>query len=209
MDVIQALKWRYAVKQFDPTKKLTSMQVNRLLEGLCLTATSMGMQLMEFLVVSKPDLKMQISPIAYNQPQITDCSHLIIMCRKSTVNQEDINELVDITASKRNVDINNLKGFKQMLDSTLQMNPAQQSRWMENQVYIAMGNLMTICAVEQVDACPMEGFNTTDLDALLELKEKGLNSVLLCPVGYRSKKDKYNGLRKVRRDKNKMIRFLD
>lgn len=209
MDVIEALKWRYAVKKFDPTKKLSPLQVDRLLDGLCLTATSMGMQLMEFLVVGDAKLKEKLLPYAYNQPQITDCSHLFIMCRKSTVKWEDIRELIDLTSSKRGIEKNDLEGFEQMLASSLQMSPAQQATWMENQVYIAMGNLMTICAVEQVDACPMEGFNNAALDDFLNLNKKGLNSVLLCAVGYRSKEDKYDGLKKVRRSKNKLVTFLD
>ena len=209
MDILEALKWRYAVKKFDANKKLTDPQVDRLLDGLCLTATSMGMQLMEFLVIQEDLLKEKIYPIAYNQSQIKDCSHLIVLCRKAVVNEEDIDELIHLTAEKRKLEKETLSGFKQMLSSTLRMTPSQQAHWMENQVYIAMGNLLTICAVEQIDACPMEGFNSADLDQVLKLSEKGLKSVLMCAVGYRSSEDKYNGLQKVRRKRKNLVHFLD
>ena len=210
MDVIDALKWRYAVKQFDPEKKLSKQQVDLLMEGLCLTATSMGFQLMEFIVVEHPSLKKKLTPIAYNQSQVEDCSHLIILCRKNKVETKDIQTIIQRTSEVRGVDINTpqIKGYEQMLSSTLKMNYEQQVIWMENQVYIALGNLMTICAIEKIDACPMEGFNKEELDEALALTSKGLKSVVLCAVGYRSEKDKYNGLPKVRRKKKKLVTYV-
>lgn len=211
MDVIKALEWRYAVKKFDSTKKLNKKQLNRVLDGLCLTATSMGLQLMEFLVIDSDELKKELTPIAYNQSQIEDCSHLIVMCRKNTVEEEDIDKIVDKTCELRSLKREDpkIQGYKNMLLESVKMNPAQQKIWMENQVYIAMGNLMTICAVEQVDACPMEGFNKGSLDGFLNLEKRGLKSVLLCALGFRSENDKYNGASKIRRDKTELISFID
>lgn len=209
-DVIEALKWRYAVKRFNPDKKLKENQIERLLEGLALTATSMGLQLMEFLVISNPDLKEQLKPLAFNQPQIDESSHLIVMCRKTSVSVADIDSLIQLSVDKRNLDPNaaNVKGYEKMLKSTLQMPANQQQVWMDNQVYIAMGNLMTICAVEKIDACPMEGFDRNKVDQLLGLPQKGLQSVLICALGYRSDEDKYQHLTKIRRPIKSLVTYI-
>lgn len=208
MNIIEALEWRYAVKKFDPDYKLKRGKLDRLSKALILTATSMGMQLMEFLIIENEEVKKAISPIAYNQSQIEECSHLIVLCRKNKVEQKDINEIVQITLEKRKVEPNQLSGYKKMLESSLTMEKNRQAIWMENQVYIAMGNLLTVCAVEKIDACPMEGFDREKLDALLDLDKKNLKSVLMCPVGKRSAEDKYKGLKKIRRPEEKIITYI-
>lgn len=209
-DVIEALNWRYAVKRFNPEKKLKENQIERLVEGLSLTATSMGLQLMEFILVSNSGIKQQLRPLAYNQPQIEEASHLVVMCRKTSVSVADIDSLIQLSVDKRNLDPNadNVKGYEKMLKSTLQMPANQQQVWMDNQVYIAMGNLMTICAVEKIDACPMEGFDRNKVDQLLELPQKGLQSVLICALGYRSDEDKYQHLAKIRRPIESLVTYI-
>jgi nitroreductase len=208
MNIIEALEWRYAVKKFDKDYKLSNKELDCLSKSLTLTATSMGMQLMEFLIIENEEVKKAISPIAYNQSQIEECSHLIVLCRKNKVEQKDINEIVQITLEKRKVEPNQLSGYKKMLESSLTMEKNKQAIWMENQVYIAMGNLLTVCAVEKIDACPMEGFDREKLDNLLNLDKKNLKSVLMCPVGRRSAEDKYKGLEKIRRPEEKIITYI-
>lgn len=209
-DVIDALKWRYAVKHFDPDKKLKDSQIERLINGLSLTATSMGLQLMEFVVISNPEIKKELTPLAYNQPQIEESSHLIVMCRKSAVSESDIESLLKISIAKRDLDPSaaSVKAYENMLKSTLKMPPAQQGTWMDHQVYIAMGNLMTICAVEKIDACPMEGFDAKKVDNFLDLSKKGLQSVLICALGHRSKNDKYQYLTKIRRPLESLVTYI-
>ncbi|MCC5923589.1 MAG: nitroreductase family protein [Crocinitomicaceae bacterium] len=209
-DIISALEWRYAVKKFDATKKLSDIQIDRILDGLRLTATSMGMQLMKFIVITDPMLKEKIQPIAFGQTQITDCSHLIVLCRTTEPKQQHIEDIIELTAQKRNMEKNTkqLIGYGEMMKYALHMPRQEQINWLENQVYLAMGNLLTICAVEEVDCCPMEGFNKSQLDDFLGLPEKGLNSVLMCTLGYRADDDKYGHLSKIRRNKEDLVEKL-
>lgn len=201
MDIIESLNWRYAVKSFDPNKKLTASQVGRIKEGLQLTPTSMGLQLMQFIIIENQALKNQLVPLAFNQNQVKDCSHLIILCRKSKVEETDITTFVERTGKVRELESQDpaLQNYEKMLRSSLDLPHEQQKAWMENQVYIALGNLMTVCAAEKIDACPMEGFNRQQVNDFLQLPEKNLNAVVLCPIGYRSTKDKYSKTAKVRR----------
>ena len=205
-----ALSWRYAVKKFDATKKLSESQLKSLTETLCLTPTSMGLQLMQFIVVSDPEVKKALLPLTYNQHQVVDCSHVIIFCRIDEVKEEHIKSYVNQTAIIRELDEDSpqLAGFETMLRSSMKMTISQQIKWMENQVYLALGNLLTACAVEKIDACPMEGFMPDKVNELLNLKEKGLNSVVLCPVGFRSQDDKYANYPKVRRPKTDLIHYI-
>ena len=208
MDIIEALNWRYAVKQFDPTRKLTYEQLDRITEALRLTATSMGMQLMHFFVVENHELKKEMRKVSFGQSQVEDASHMIVMCRRAEVLQSDIEDIIEAAVTSKKASREELKGYQTMISSTITMEESMRNNWMDNQVYIALGNLMTVCAAEQIDACPMEGFNKNALDELLGLPEKGWNAVVMCAIGYRSKDDKYAVLPKARKNKEKLISHI-
>lgn len=208
MDIIESLGWRYAVKKFDATKKLDDNQVERLCEALRLTATSMGMQLMHFFVVENQPIKKRMREVAFGQSQVEDASHVLVLCRRTEVTKNDIDEIVETAANAKKTNREELKGYETMISSTISMEEGMRRNWMENQVYIALGNLMTVCAAEKVDACPMEGFNKQAIDELLGLNEKGWSSVVLCPIGYRSKDDKYSVTPKARKPKEKLISHI-
>jgi nitroreductase len=208
--VVDALKWRYAVKKFDPQRKLSENQLNVVLDALMLTPTSMGLQLMKFLVVEDAELRTKIREKSYQQIQVEEASHLIVLCRKHSVNEQDIETYIDQLGSLRQIDTKSesLNGFRAMLYGAMKMESNQQVSWLENQVYIALGNLLTACAVEKIDACPMEGFDRQAVDELLGLPEMGIQSVLMCPIGFRASDDKYAALAKVRRSKSDLITFI-
>ena len=208
--IIDALSWRYACKRFDATKKISSDKLNIILHALNLAPTSMGMQLMKFLVIDNQAIKDELVQYSYNQQQVADCSHLLVLCRETGVTDEFIDEYVKRTATLRDYDIGSpkIKGFRRMLDSTTRMNASEQKNWMTNQVYIALGVLMTTCAIEKIDSCPMEGFIPHEYDRVLGLSSRGLSSVIVCPIGYRHEEDTYQELPKVRRDLTSIIEFI-
>lgn len=210
MDIVQALEWRYAVKKFDENEKLSQESIDRISKALCLTATSMGMQLLEFIIIKDEQVKSSLLEACYNQNQVSTCSHLIVLTRKKNVEKDFIDKYIDRISDLRKIDKSStqLTNFANMVGETLRMEEQKQVAWMENQVYIAMGNLLTVCAAEKIDACPMEGFNPTKVDEILKLEEKGLKSVLLCPVGVRAKDDKYAEMPKVRRPLEETIHFI-
>ena len=79
------------------------------------------------------------------------------------------------------------------------------SAWAVNQAYLIMGNLLTVCALEEIDACPMEGFEPAAYDKLLGLTGYGISAVLVLPVGYRALDDPFAGFKKVRKKLNESI----
>lgn len=208
--VLTSLNWRYAVKKFDSSKKLSQQQVDVVLEAFQLTPTSMGLQLMKMLVVEQPNVRKNIREVSYNQMQVEESSHLLVFCRRASVNEQDIDSYMQELALIRNLESTSdaLNGLRSMLLSSVSMDPVQQTNWMENQVYIALGNVLTVCALEGIDACPMEGFHREALDELLDLKSKGLQSVVMCPIGVRAADDKYAGFGKVRRLKTDIIEYI-
>ncbi|WP_107039471.1 nitroreductase family protein [Brumimicrobium mesophilum] len=201
MDIIEALKWRYAVKKFDASRKLTDEKINKVKKALQLTPTSMGLQLMKFVMVESDEIKKKITPIAYNQPQIEDASHLIIMCRKTDVQSTDIDSFIETAALTNELEVSHesMQDYDKSLRVSLSIPEEQQKIWMDNQVYIALGNLMTVCAVEEIDACPMEGFNRKKLNEDLGFTNQNLDAVVIFALGYRSEEDYRLKFKKVRR----------
>ncbi|MEE9349962.1 MAG: NAD(P)H-dependent oxidoreductase [Flavobacteriaceae bacterium] len=206
MKTIKQLKWRYACKKFNPNEKLTNKKIKRLKKAFQLTATSFGLQPLKMLVIENSKLKESLLEHAYHQKQIVDCSHLLVLCIDSDFNEKTIDAHFDLEKKVRGTSEkilskfrDNLKiSFSNKIDSEIKQSSIQQA-------YIALGNLMTVCAMEKIDACPMEGFNPIKFDETLNLKSKNLESVLLLPVGYRAEDDFMSGLKKVRKSLEDVI----
>lgn len=202
MNLINSLEWRYACKKMNG-KAVPPQKIDTILEAIRLAPTSMGVQPFTILVIADPELRQKIQPIAYNQSQIVDCSHLIVFAIWSTVTEAHIDAYIHHTAEVRKTTIESLKGFRDMLTgSLLKQTTEEQQNWAARQAYIALGVGITAAAVEAIDATPMEGFNPAGLDELLGLPEKGLKSVSMLAVGYRdSENDWLEKMAKVRREK--------
>ena len=199
MSIIDDMKWRYATKEFDSSKKLSNEQLSNVLDSLRLSSSSFGLQPWKFLVVENQDLKDQLLPHSWNQKQVVDASHVIVMCVPTNFSEDHINKFVKSISETRNIPIEELDGYRDMMSGFLsRKSPEAVIAWMTNQVYIAMGHLLSACAALRIDACPMEGFIGKEYDRILNLGEKNLKSVLVCPVGFRSENDKYAQLAKVR-----------
>jgi len=206
MSLIQALEWRYAAKRMNG-QQVPQEKVNNILEAIRLSASSMGLQPYNILVVEDLELREKIKAVANNQPQITESSLLLIFAAWDNITPAHIEEFINNTAEVRGVSLESLDGFKNILLGIAEKNTPEQSfQWAARQTYIAFGTAIAAAAIEQVDATPMEGFNAPALDELLNLKEKGLRSVTLLPLGYRdADSDWLVKMKKVRRDKDKLF----
>jgi len=204
--IIESLSWRYATKKFDTNKKLSENKIKTLKEAFNLTATSFGLQTISMLVISNEDLKKSLIEHAYNQKQVYEASHLLVICIQNDIKDKDVNDFFDNIKVIRNTPETILESYRNyLLQSMRDKSVEERQQWSMNQAYIALGNLMTVCAVEGIDSCPMEGFNPEKYDEILNLKDKGLKSLLLLPVGYRAEDDMFATFKKVRKDINKTI----
>jgi nitroreductase len=206
MSLINALNWRYAAKRMNG-QKVPAEKVNNILEATRLSASSMGLQPYTILVVEDEALRKEIQKVAYNQPQIVEASHLLIFAAWDNISVEQVDEYINHTAAERGVTPDTLAGFRESLVGIVTRNTQEQNyQWAARQAYIAFGTAIAAAATEQVDATPMEGFDPEALDALLNLKEKGLRSVTLLPLGYRdTANDWLASQKKVRRQKEKLF----
>jgi nitroreductase / dihydropteridine reductase len=206
MSLINALNWRYAAKRMNG-EKVPAEKVNNILEATRLSASSMGLQPYTILVVEDEALRKEIQKVAYNQPQIVEASHLLIFAAWDNISVEQVDEYINHTAAERGVSPDTLAGFRESLVGKVTRNTQEQNyQWAARQAYIAFGTAIAAAATEQVDATPMEGFDPEALDALLNLKEKGLRSVTLLPLGYRdTANDWLASQKKVRRQKEKLF----
>lgn len=205
MELLEALQWRYASKKMNG-QQVPEEKVERILEAIRLAPSSMGLQPYTVLVIKDAELKKQILPIANNQQQVVDASHLLVFAAWDNITPEHVDEYIQLTAETRAIPVESLEQFKNIL-LNIAARPAEENfQWTARQSYIAFATAIAAAAEEHVDATPMEGFNNAALDELLGLKEKGLRSVTLLPLGYRDvENDWLAKFPKVRREKEKLF----
>lgn len=206
MKLIDALNWRYATKRMNG-EKVPAEKLDAVLEATRLSASSMGLQPYTLLVVENDEVKKQLLPAAYNQPQITEASHLLVFAAWENVTEAHVESYINDIIQTRGVAPETLEAFKGSLMGIVNgRTPEQKYEWAARQAYIAFGTAIAAAAVEQVDATPMEGFNPAAVDEILGLKEKGLRSVTILALGYRdADKDYMVNQKKVRRAKDELI----
>lgn len=206
MNVISSLEWRYATKKFDPSKKLSNQQIDTLKKTFNLTATSFGLQPLKMIVICNKELQEKFVEPSYFQRQVADASHLLVFCIENDTTSKDINNYFDLEKKVRNVDEEVISNFRnQLLDMYKNKSIEEKQQSAIYQAYIVLGNLMTVCAIEEIDCCPMEGFIPSKVDELLNLKEQNLKSVLMLPVGFRAEDDVMATMQKVRKPLNETV----
>jgi nitroreductase / dihydropteridine reductase len=203
MDLIKTLNWRYATKKFDPKRAVPQESIDRILEAVRLTATSSGLQPYEVLVITNPDLRARIRAIAKGQAQVAECSHLLVFAAWDDYTPERINMMFDLTNAERGFTNDGWENYRRMLLAHYPTRGAAENfEHAARQAYIALG----AAACEHVDSTPMEGFDADALDEVLGLRARGLKSVALLPLGFRSAEgDWLATLKKVRRPRENFV----
>lgn len=210
MDIIKSLEWRYACKKFDENKKVTDSQLSIIQNAFNLTATSFGLQPVKLLIISSKPLKEKLHEHGYYQDQITTCSHLLVICIDTKIDDETIDAKFNLEKEIRGTSEDIVGKFRKELKGIYKNKTSNDiEKSAIYQAYIILGNLMTVCALEQIDSCPMEGFNAKKFDEVLQLNEKNLKSILLLPIGYRAEDDPMRALKKVRKPIKDIVINLD
>jgi nitroreductase len=205
--LIDQLNWRYATKQFDPTRKISTQDWAALEEALVLTPSSFGLQPWAFLVIDDPAVRAKLLLASYGQPQVVDASHLVVFATKTNYSEADVDAHIRQAAKVRSVSPEALDGLRTMaVRSIVQgMDESARRNWATNQTYIALGNLVTSAALLGIDAGPMEGFERHRYDDILGLKVRGLTASVIAAVGYRRESDKYAAAPKVRFPREEIV----
>lgn len=200
MNYIDHLKWRYATKKFDASKKIAPDNLEKIKEAIQLSASSYGLQLYKVLIIENPLIREQLKTASWGQDQITDASHLIVFCNYTHVEDTHVDDFLHRTAITQNIEMNNLSDYGNFMKGKIKAMTALESfHWTVRQTYLALGNLLSACAELKIDSCPMEGFEADKYNAILGLTEKGLNAAVVATIGYRSHEDHTQHRPKVRK----------
>ena len=208
-EVLKQLQWRYAVKEFDSSKKIPEDVWKVLEQSLVLSPSSYGLQPWKFFVVKNQDIRNQLLEHSWGQKQVVDASHLVVLAIKKDIDGEYVDSYVQRMAEVQNVPVENLQKFSNVVKGSIQKSPQDKDVWSAKQVYIALGFLMTVAAMLEIDTCPMEGFIPDKYDEVLGLTAKGYHAAVICPVGYRSATDKYATKPKVRFKTEDVVEYIN
>jgi nitroreductase/dihydropteridine reductase len=205
--LLERLQWRYAAKKMNPSKAVPQDKVERILEAARLAPTSSGLQPYEIIMVTSPSVRKRIKPIAWNQSQITDGSHLLVFAAWDNYTVERINMMFDLTNTVRGFKNEGWESYRNMLLGMYPQRDAEVNhQHAARQAYIGLAAALIAAAFEEVDCTPMEGFDANALDEILSLRARGLRSVAILPLGYReADKDWLVNLTKVRRPREQFI----
>ena len=210
MELLNKLKWRYAAKAMNgevvPEKK-----VNNILEAASLAPTSSGLQPFEIIVVKNQALKDKIREVSWNQSVVSDCSHLLVFAAWDTYTEDRINRMFDLTNEIRGFRNEGWEAYRQKLLSIYpQKSPEENFNHAAKQAYIAFSQSIAAAAFEGVDATPIEGFDPVAVDEILDLRNKGLRSSVMLPLGYRdTENDWLVNLVKVRKPREELVTVIE
>lgn len=185
MSLIDALNWRYAVKKMNG-QPVEQEKVDQIIKAASLAPTSSGLQPFKVIVITNQELKEKIAPIAFNQSQVIDSSHLLVFAAQENYTEEGIDAVFNRMNTERGLPLEATDAYKNQLKGMILSRSAEENfNHAAKQAYIAFGIAIAEAALLKVDATPMEGFNGPQLDELLGLGEKQLKSVTLLPLGNR------------------------
>ena len=190
MKLIENLKWRYATKKYDTTKKVSEDDLQQIKEAIRLSPSSYGLQAFKILDIKDKDIREKLKLASYWQPQITEASHLLVFCGYADVNDGHIDEYLNLKADTQGFDVELLKEFRYFMKVFIEGRKSGKQVWTAKQTYIALSNAIAACAELKIDSTPMEGFESEKYNEILGLSSKGLKADVLLAIGYRSDEDK-------------------
>lgn len=206
MSIIDSLKWRAAIKKFDPEKKVKQEDLEQLLRAANLAATSGGLQPFKVIVVGEGELKSKLEPHGYGQPQFASASHIVVFAVETNIGEETVDAYVSRASEVRGQGTESLIAYASSMKKYIEsMDDAAKINWGKNQAYIALGTVLAVAAEMRIDTCPMEGFDPIKFTEILDLESKSLVPVLALPIGYRSIDDVHSKAAKVRKKREDFV----
>jgi nitroreductase len=208
-DLLTALRWRYATKKFDATRKISAETWSAIEESMILTPSSFGLQPWKFLVINHAETREKLCAESWAQQQVKDASHYVVLTARTDVDANDIETWVKCMAAAQGTPAEAAAAYEGVIKGFANgMTQEARHAWNVRQVYIALGQLMAAAATLGIDACPMEGINPAGYDQILNLRGTGYATAVACAVGYRADDDKYAKNPKARFPKKQIIQHI-
>ncbi len=209
-ELLDALNWRYATKQFDSTRTIPAQTWDALVQTMVLAPSSFGVQPWRFIVVNDPETRKKLAEVSWGQSQPVDASHYVVFTILKNVDEAYIDTYIADAAETRGIPAESLDGFKKIVNGFVEQlrEKGALDAWTARQVYIALGQFMTSAAMLRIDTCPMEGIDPAKYDEILGLTGTDYATVCGCAAGYRSEEDKYATTPKVRFATDKVVKHI-
>lgn len=199
-------KWRYATKKFDASKKISEADLEILKEAIQLSSSSYGLQPYKVFIIDNPEIRAQIQPLAWNQSQITDASHVFVFANNTNFGIAEIDAYIENMAKTRGIPVESVQGYADFMKMKItSLAPEIKNNWTSKQTYLALANLLNAAAELKIDVTPMEGFEPEKVNELLGFNELGLNASLIATIGYRHAEDATQFYKKVRKSKEELF----
>ena len=208
-EILTQLNWRYAVKQYDPAKKISDTDWETLEEALSLAPSSFGLQPYKFIVITDEAIREKLKPAAYGQTPITDASHLVVFAYKKTFDEKDTERFIERIAEVRGQTRESLADYESVVNSSAKRatDGGYMETWNSRQAYIALGFLLETAALLGIDATPMEGFDSAQFNEILGLTDH--SAVAIAALGYRDEaQDWLATLPKVRMPREHLVQRI-
>lgn len=199
-------KWRYATKKFDASKKVSNADLEILKDAIQLSSSSYGLQPYTVFIIDNPEMRTQLQPLAWNQSQITDASHVLVFANNTNFGDAEIDAYIQNVAQTRGIPVESVKGYADFMKMKINaLEPEVKSTWTAKQTYLALANLLNAAAELKIDVTPMEGFEPEKVNELLGFNNIGLNASLIATIGYRHEEDATQFYKKVRKSKEELF----
>jgi nitroreductase/dihydropteridine reductase len=190
MELINNLKWRYAVKKYSD-ELVSEDKIDQIIEAINLSASSCGIQPYRLFVITNSEVRQRLAQGSFNT-QIQASSHLLVFAGFNKITSEYIADYVTMMEKQRNMENGALIELTNILTSHFStQTPEQNALWSSKQAYIGLGTALIAAAELKVDATPMEGFDPNLFDEVLSLSEKGLHASVIISLGYRDTPNDY------------------
>jgi len=185
MEFADIVMSRYATKKFDG-RKIPETHISRLLEMVRFAPSALNLQPWKIKMVTDQKLKDQLRPAAFNQEQVTTCSHLLVFC--ADPDYDSLIRRLGTLLKKSGVPEETQKMIVGMaVQFTQNMSQDQKLAWSQAQTYLALGNALHGAKSLGFDSCPMGGFDVKEFTRILTIPSP-LVPTMLCPVGYAADK---------------------
>jgi len=207
MSLIEDLNWRYAVKAYDSTKKVSQENIDKIVEAARLAPTSSGLQPFKVIVVQNQEVKEKLVQGALNPECMRDCSHVLIFAAWDRYTEKRIDDIYDLTTDERGLPRGRFGSYTDKLKEIyLNQTGEENHAHIARQTYIALGMALAQAAELKIGSTPVEGFNNAVVDEVLNLSSLGLKSVSLMYVGYSDEQtDWLRNMKKVRNPKSDFV----
>ena len=209
MNYIESLQKRYSVKKFNNDKKISPEILRNILSAGQLSVSSLGLQPYKIFVIESDEMKNKLIPAFRNPSQISTCSHLIVLATKKNVEEKYVDGYFRHITEVREVPMESLELFRKSIDQYIRsLSEEEEFHWHQKQAYIVLGQMIFAAALEEVDSCPMEGFNENLMNEILGIDSSVETATVTLALGYRAEDDHFQHLKKVRKPEDKLFKFL-